>query len=989
MSIRCNTILLAACFVALPYSEARTLEFETSEVSTPALSAAPDGRTLIFNLLGHLYRLPVTGGAATQLSFGAYYDSEPVFSPDGARVAFLSNRDGSDNNIFLLELSSGRITQLTHEYQTGTPAWSPDGKTLAYISYLKREEYPLERIPGFGGGDTGSLYTISVQSGSPQRISDPRAFVSVFFLPDGRLAWTIAERAAGPSSPLGPPPLASTTIEVRSAQGTVSRMGALGALPGGVGRVTPTPTGDGFYYAAGGSLHRYTFGDTQSKVVGAFPGQVRLASGADAQVVYAAANAKLWRVSLPGGNREEIKWMARVKMEVAEPLVKKWTPSESAAVQPRAVLTPVLSPDGRTLVFMAAGALWEQPISGGQAKKLVDEAAFQCDPAFSPDGKQVAFISDLHGKREVRVFDFATRQTRTLTAVPGASWALFPSWSSDGKSIVFQRSDQLGAPYRFVRLDSQAGNPVVLGQSGNDWTGRPHFSADGSSLYYTGRTAAIANFFRLPLREGAKPEPVTDLTRHLHDGLVSPDGQWLAFRRNSEIWIGRMEARVMKDADFRRFSGEGGRSFSFTADSSAIVYSEGNKVWRRSVQSGQGAEIPVRLTLPRAIARPLLISRIRVLDLGDGKFNAETSMLIEQGRIRWIGAETGHTVPANALRIDGGGRYAIPGLTDSHTHTAWSNQQITEDSLLAYGVTSVRDTGSRIDLINALLDRGDSTSLPIPRYFASGDIFEGFMPLWGDAFLEITTKEEARDYVRRYKDLGAAFIKAYASLPWYLKTVVAEEAHRLGMPVVGHGLSTEEIVRSIILGFATLEHSGPSSDDIVKLFAASGVKWDPTATIGTGTRTILAEADQNLDAKFRTFIPDDSIRAARPGGTVSDAQRAAWKNSLSVIRRAHDSGVKILDGTDSLMTGIFHGPSVHWELQFFNDADIRAIDVLRIATTGAAEAMGSSASLGTLEPGKLGDVVLLDANPVENIRNTMKIWRVIKGGQVFDPATMR
>jgi len=263
------------------------------------------------------------------------------------------------------------------------------------------------------------------------------------------------------------------------------------------------------------------------------------------------------------------------------------------------------------------------------------------------------------------------------------------------------------------------------------------------------------------------------------------------------------------------------------------------------------------------------------------------------------------------------------------------------------------------------------------------------MPLWGDAFLEITTKEEAREYVRRYKDLGAAFIKAYASLPWYLKTVVAEEAHRLGMPVVGHGLSAEEIVRSIILGFATLEHSGPSNDDIVKLFAASGVKWDPTATIGTGTRTMLANPEQNLDAKFRTFIPDDAIRAARPGGAVSDAQRAAWKNSLSLISRAHDSGVKILDGTDSLMTGIFHGPSVHWELQFFNDADISPIDVLRIATTGAAETMGASSSLGTLESGKLGDVVLLDGNPLENIRNTMKIWRVVKGGQVFDPATMR
>jgi imidazolonepropionase-like amidohydrolase len=339
--------------------------------------------------------------------------------------------------------------------------------------------------------------------------------------------------------------------------------------------------------------------------------------------------------------------------------------------------------------------------------------------------------------------------------------------------------------------------------------------------------------------------------------------------------------------------------------------------------------------------------------------------------------------------VDGAGRFAIPGLTDSHTHSAWSNQQITEDSLIAYGVTTVRDTGSRIDLIGAMQDRGEATNLPIPRYFASGDIFEGFMPLWGDAFLEITSKEEARDYVRHYKDLGASFIKLYASLPWFVKTVAAEEAHRLGMPTVGHGLSGEEIVRSINLGFASLEHTGPLNEDILKLLAASGTKWDPTATIGTGTRSMLADPDKNLDAKFRKFIPADSIDAARPGGAFNDAQKAAFKNSLGQLRKAHDAGVKLLDGTDSLMTGIFHGPSLQWNLGFFADADIRTIEVLRIATMGAAETEGATADLGVLEPGKLADILLLDGNPLEDVRNTGKIWRVMKAGNVFDPATMR
>ena len=144
-----------------------------------------------------------------------------------------------------------------------------------------------------------------------------------------------------------------------------------------------------------------------------------------------------------------------------------------------------------------------------------------------------------------------------------------------------------------------------------------------------------------------------------------------------------------------------------------------------------------------------------------------------------------------------------------------------------------------------------------------------------------------------------------------------------------------------------------------------------------------------LDAKFKTFIPEDAVAAARPGRPVSDAQRSAWISAISTYKKLHDSGVKLLDGTDALMTSVFFGPSVHWEVQFYGLAGLAPIDVLRMATIAAAESVGASADLGSLEAGKLGDVVLLDASPLDDLANTMKIWRVIKGGHVFDPATMR
>ncbi|MGH9768698.1 MAG: TolB family protein, partial [Blastocatellia bacterium] len=187
---RMFAVALVACSALTADGQAtRTFEFETTEATQPAITVAADGRSLVFNLVGHLFRLPAAGGAATQLTFGPYYDSEPSFSPDGARLAFVSNRDGSDGNIFVMEIASGKISQVTREYQTGAPVWRPDGKTIAYVSYLRREEYPFGRTPGFGGGGAvmGTLSTIPAQGGEPRRFGAARTYGAIFYLPDGRL----------------------------------------------------------------------------------------------------------------------------------------------------------------------------------------------------------------------------------------------------------------------------------------------------------------------------------------------------------------------------------------------------------------------------------------------------------------------------------------------------------------------------------------------------------------------------------------------------------------------------------------------------------------------------------------------------------------------------------------------------------------------------------------------------------------------------------
>jgi Tol biopolymer transport system component/imidazolonepropionase-like amidohydrolase len=971
----------------------RALTIDTTEVTTPAITVSPDGRTLVFSAIGHLYELPALGGTATQLTFGPSYDFDPAMSPDGARVAFASNRDGSGSNIFVLDRATKRVTQVSREVEAARPVWSPDGKTIAYARNVLREDHPMELIPGFADNGLREIRTVSADGGPPSVLGPPITLESLFYLPDGRLAWSVTERNPGGGMFQT---IKQTRIEARQSNGTNSVLVSIGGDPG---RVVPGPKGDGIFFGGRGSVQWLAFGANSTATAGPRiqDGSARIALARDGSAVYFGDRGQIWRAALPSGTPERIPFTASMKMEVLPIERTKWqAPAAAASPTPvRAVLSPTMAPDQRRFVVMGAGFLWEQPIGGGPATQIGQRGAFTRDPVFSPDGRKLAFIASEGGQRELRVYDSDSRKTSSLFRVGGASWPLYPSWSPDSRQIVFQHTRGIFDPYRIVIVNVADGMTREIAQGVGAWTARPHFSTDGAHVYFTSRVAKWAALYRVALQPGAQPQAVTNLTRHVHEGLVSPDGKWLAMRSNSEIWMAPMSATPVADAAVKRVSTEGGRSFAFTPDSSALIYSYAGKVWRLPVTGGTRTEIPFRATLTREVAPPLLIQHVRVLDFAAGRFGEATSMLVQNGRIQWIGAEQGKQIPSNAVRLDAGGRYAIPGLFDSHVHSAWSNQQANEDAFIAFGVTSVRDTGATLDLMTALDDRSTSTALPAPRYFYAGEIFEGLMPHWGDAFLQVGNEQEARAEVRNWKAAGVDFIKVYPSLPWHLQQVVADEAHRVGLPLVGHGLSPEEVTRRILLGFSTLEHNSAAAyDDILKLASAAGTVIDPTLNVGNGALMRANEPEWESNWRVQEFVPDEARRSAGPGrgggpGVTAEQLRARARPGFDRLLIARKTGVNFLGGTDSLMGGVFFGLSLHWEIAQFVDAGFPAIDVLRMATERAADQVGASADLGSLTPGKLADIVLLDRDPLENIRNTQSIWQVVKGGRAYDPAKLR
>ncbi|MCH7473601.1 MAG: PD40 domain-containing protein, partial [Gemmatimonadetes bacterium] len=955
-----------------------TIEFETTEVTDPDVALSPDGEWLIFTMLGHLFRLPVEGGEAEQLTFGPYYDTDVEFSPNGDRVAFVSDRDGSEGNVFVLELATGEITQVTHEPWAGRPSWTPDGEAIVYLRFV-REAFKAETWHSM----PALVRRVALATGEPETLSSPpRLFRSVAHLPDGRLAWSVIEPDTGS-------PRLTTRIELMSPEGAID---TLRTVPCYADRLVASPIGDGLY------LHC-----SQSGFIPGSEGLVFLpvpegaerevahvvsrsdfaprgplfAIAADNESLYVGQAGQLWKISLPAGSREPISLHARVSLEVRAP-----TAPQKLAVDPgssrrlRSVLSPRLSPDGRTLVFVAAGHIWEQPLDGGSARRLFEGRSLEREPVFSPDGKRLAFVRDQNGAQELSVFDFESRQTRTLAS--GLVY-LGLSWSPDGERVLFaQRAG--GGGFLLVAVRLSDGKRETLGSVGR-WSARPHLSADGEWLYWSDNGA----LYRRPLAESVEPEPVTDLAHHLSDGLVSPDGKWLVFRRNAEIWVAPLGKELVREEDVRRLGPDGGDTFAFTPDGEGLIYAVGGHVWRRPIAGGVPEEIPVRLEATSARPSPVLLRRVRLLDFGAGSFGPETSLFIDQGRIRWVGPEPDRPLPSGTVTIDAGGRFGIPGLFDMHVHV--SHRWVTFlEAFLAYGITSVRVPGAWHTWLNSLAEHSDAASDPVPRYFWA-DFLEGLPPIGGDVDLLIENEDEARTHVRRSKDWGADFIKVYPSLSWPLQRAVAEEARRMGLPVAGHGTSAEEVIRSVILGYAWLEHNTDAFDDIHQMLALVGTRWVPTLSAAGGVvRLVQDEPDRLEDPKFRAFVPEWCFSPPQSTELSAEYRRLQWARQQATTLVAHRRGVRLYAGTDF---GCFYGASLHWELEFLVEAGLSPLEVLRIATQEAATAVGAEDDLGTLEPGKLADIVLLDANPLEDIKNTQTIWRVIKGGWVFNPEELR
>ena len=960
-----------------------TITIRVREGTHLSFDLSPDGKSIVFDLLGQLWLMPARGGVARPITNAVRdtaEDSHPSFSPDGRRVAFRGERNGR-TGLWLLSLASGGPRQLTQladpDGYEGDPAWSPDGRTIAFTRV----------VPQLGGrpGQRMAIFLLDVASGtvrefsiggvSGSNLSQPAwvrkgtqiSFIAAGTAPGGSgRIWTvsaaggqataISEESVQALAPSFAPDEKSVAYFARDSSGRpqvwVQKLNATGSSEGPALCVTNhadvTPTR--IRWDAGGNSLLYS------------------------------ADGRMWSVASSGGPPAEIRFTAQLTIVRPRPSFPPARfPEPGRAELARGFNGLALSPDGRQIAMLALGKLWVMPLDG-RPREVVEVGLWAKHLAWSSDSAEVAWSDGTADQADLFTVNVTTGKRRQITSFPGRE--LYPTYAPDGRHLAFVHSDGDGT-LRVV--DATAINASLsatrdLGPIGLEWPSAPQWSPESDGLLIsadpTSRKAAF-----VPLsgqRQAVTRFPNTPI-------FLQWTGQnTIVFVRHDRLWQARFARTGMLNQP--EPLGTSAALYASAARTGAVLFvSEGGLRLRFNDGREQKLGWPLSYTPP--VAESTLIRNVSIVDGTGGPTTGPRDVLIERGRISQI-APTG-TLPTTGSRvIDAAGRIAIPGLIDLHAHTY-------RPSLLMgfsyFGITTIRDQGSSMAPLVAAADAIAAGILPGPRVGYGGFQFYSDWGLDAEEWRGIEPEADP-DHVKRSVVLAQAFgaqhIKTRTFRRWDINGRMISEARRLGMRATGH---CSHQLPLIAAGMAAKEHFGLCEprgnihiyDDMVQLFRVASVGVVPTiAYFDFAIRVNERPALLNDDPELKPFMPpredfDWMIK-------LSAAASADWSKDAEHAREAtiklSRAGVAIGTGTD-----IWQIPNgVHLELEQMVKAGLTPGQAIHAGTGAAARILGAEKDLGTIEVGKWADLILLDADPLADIRNTQKIWRVIQYGRVVD-----
>ena len=1021
---------------ALSLQPTRTLSYDAHEGTWMQPDISPDGRTILFDLLGDIYALDAAGGTARPVLSGMAFERNPVFSPDGRQFAFISDRSGV-TNLWIANVDGTGLKQLSHDSSVAiysSPAWSPDGRFIT-VSRTVHAILAFELFMYDKDGGSGIQIT---KAGSPDNWDARMNAMGAVAAPDGRTLYYAKKRGHTwtendlPNWSIARHDLKTGQDEtiIQSAGGAMrpalshdgkllayaSRTTANGGQQDGL-RLRNLETGedrwitfpvdrdgqDGGYYAD--LLPRFTF----------MPGD---------KALLMSVGGKLARLDIASGARTDIPFTAPVNLGLG-PLMRVRQKEEDGPVRVRVVQAPRQSPDGKSVAFTALGGLYVGSLApDATPRRIVADDAFQ--PAWSPDGKNIVYVTwtAAQGGHVWTVPANGGKPSR-LTQFP--AFYTQPVFTPDGKTVVALRAnhyDRLrtvseidpSRPTDIIRMDALGGPATLVTRAMG--ARLIHFGDDGRLLFYS-----PAGVSTVPLSGG---DPQVEL-RVLAPGLgqyfpgpapvdevrLSPDGRRALVKSFAQIYLidvppanGAEPPMIDLNAASvaRHKLTRIGADFTDWADRGAtITWSVGATFRRLPIEQAlsappQGAEAMAQnftlpVDLPRDVPRGSIVLRgATVLPMaGAQDAIANADIVITDNRIVAVGPSGSIAIPDGATVRDVSGKYIVPGFVDTHAHWFEIRRAIHDRghwdfaANLAYGVTSALDVQPFTTDVFAYQDMIDAGMMRGPRAWSTGPgVFVN---------AEIHSKQDAIDVLTRYRDhYRTRNIKSYMIGDRAQRQFMVEAAKDLGMMPTTEGASDMVLnLTHAIDGFSGNEHAIPVSplrQDIVRLFAHSRTSYTPTISVAYGTTPALFDFIINKrpqdDPKFRHFVPPGIIAEKLRNRHWMPPEAQSWRLIAADAVAIQRAGGLVGIGSHGEMQGLGY----QWEMQAFAAGGATPLETLKAATIGSAEVIGHSDDVGSLEPGKFADLLILDADPLADIANAMKIGAVMKNGRLYDPMTL-